>query len=150
MATITLTPEGVAGDYNHYRTQALASTPDRAISILTTDAVKFVRTLYSNSQDGDLGENILIDGIHSRAIKVGERYRFGEIAVVQITEPIEPCANLCKLPYINDPTITQPRQRLERCKHFINKLDSYDGLRGWYAKVIQPGDVKVGDLLQLA
>eukprot|EP00956_Cyclotella_meneghiniana_P015879 scaffold24649_cov31-Cyclotella_meneghiniana.AAC.1 len=34
---IVLTPEGVVGDYNHYRTVAMSSTPDRAVSILTSD-----------------------------------------------------------------------------------------------------------------
>ena len=81
-------------------------------------------------------------------MKVGERYLLGKNAIVEITEPIEPCANLCKLPYINDETIP-PRDRLARCQNFIHQLDLYDGLRGWYAKVVSSGDVMVGDTLQL-
>ena len=39
----TITKEGLNGDYNHYRTAALQSTPDRAISILTTDVMESLR-----------------------------------------------------------------------------------------------------------
>jgi MOSC domain-containing protein YiiM len=146
--------EGVQGDYNHYRTVALSSTEDRAVSILTTDVMTSIRATYKNYsvQEGDLGENILIDGVSFRFFQVGQQYRFqsmddetrkDESVIVEITEPIEPCANLCKLSYINDDSIS-PKDRIERCKEFIEHLDAYDGYRGWYAKVVKEGTMKSG------
>ena len=144
---VRVTADGVEGDYNHYRTQALSSTPDRAISILTNDAFQYVKRLYPTSKEGDLGENILVDGIEFHSMQVGDRLRIGESVLVAITERIEPCANLCKLPYINNESLA-PKDRIKRCQAFIQALNVRDGLRGWYAKVLEPGTIQVGDTLR--
>ena len=100
----------------------MKSTRDRAISILTTDVGSYVRSLdggyYAGGYaDGDLGENLLVDGVDFDYFEVGRVYRFsssglngedgdttttmtGEDVVVEITEPIVPCGNLCRLPYV--------------------------------------------------
>eukprot|EP00956_Cyclotella_meneghiniana_P015662 scaffold24137_cov30-Cyclotella_meneghiniana.AAC.2 len=153
---IVVTPEGVVGDYNHYRTVAMSSTPDRAVSILTSDIVEMLRTAgWTDVMEGDLGENIYVDGIDYTFFEVGRRYKFQtninngnakeeEGVVVEITERIEPCGNLCKLPYINKESLA-PKDRFEECKKFLLYLDEKEGLRGWYGKVIDGGTVKVGD-----
>ena len=64
--------------------------------------------------------------------------------MVEITEPVTPCANLCKLSYINDESIG-PKERIRRCQDFISHLDRYNGYRGWYAKVLTPGGIMLGD-----
>lgn len=158
---INVTKQGIQGDYNHYRTVALKSTPDRAVSILTSDVMASLRATYPSYslQDGDFGENIYIDGISFHYFQVGKQYKFeteskssqagdgkkknnggdsSSAVIVEITEPIEPCANLCKLRYINDESLS-PGDRIKRCQDFIIHLDRYDGYRGWYAKVIQEG-----------
>lgn len=152
-AEISLSPEGVEGDYNHYRTIALSSTPDRAVSILTTDIIKMLKTAgWNNVMEGDLGENIYVDGIDYTFFEIGKRYKFqtrgggdkDEGPIVEITERIEPCGNLCKLPYINDENIP-PKDRFEGCKKFLLYLDEKEGLRGWYGKLIRGGKVAIGD-----
>jgi MOSC domain-containing protein YiiM len=163
--SLSITKEGCVDDYNHYRTMALESTPDRAISLLTCDVMTSLRATYPKYkqliQDGDLGENILIDGVSFGYFKIGKQYCIdslnvvtdenntnttkptSRIVVLEITEPIEPCANLCKLPYINDDSMT-PKDRIQRCQEFIAHLDRFDGYRGWYAKVVEEGIVKRG------
>ena len=154
--------DGVEGDYNHYRTTALSSTPDRAVSILTTDILKMLKDNgYQSVQDGDLGENIYVDGIDYTFFEVGKRYKFytdedrhtdkvgtnkdsSEGVVIEITERIEPCGNLCRLPYINDESL-EPKQRFENCKSFLLWLDEKEGLRGWYGKVLIEGKIALGD-----
>jgi MOSC domain-containing protein YiiM len=153
--------DGVGGDYNHYRATALSSTPDRAISILTTDILKMLKENgYVSVRDGDLGENVYIDGIDYTFFEVGKRYKFytddrtndkaGAIqdsldgVVVEITERIEPCGNLCRLPYINDESL-EPKQRFENCKSFLLWLDEKEGLRGWYGKILTEGKIALGD-----
>lgn len=68
-----------------------------------------------------------------------------EEVIVEITEPMEPCSNLCKLPYINDPSLPSSRERVARCQQFIEALGRRKGLRGWYAKEVQGGAIRVGD-----
>ena len=82
-SSIVITQDGVEDDYNHYRTIALKSTKSRAISILTTDVMNSLRATYqtkfksqTNIQDGDLGENILIDGVAFTYFQIRKRYRF--------------------------------------------------------------------------
>lgn len=154
---IVATEAGALGDYNHYRSVALQSTLNRAISILTTDVNSYVRNLDGGYfatigyRDGDLGENILVDGVDFTYFQIGMQYRFSsssssssvgilttEDVVVEITEKIEPCMNLCKLSYIKSEG---------RCKYLIEALAEKDGLRGWYAKVIQGGIIRVGNSL---
>ena len=173
---IHVNEDGVLGDYNHYRTVVMQSTGDRALSILTSDVGSYVRGLdggyYASSyRDGDLGENLLVDGVDMAYFEVGRRYRFsssssssssldGDIArgivdalssttdvgvIVEITEPIVPCGNLCRLPYVVDPRKMDPRERVARCQYFLESLGRKEGLRGWYAKVLHGGMVKVGD-----
>jgi MOSC domain-containing protein YiiM len=146
--SVTISIHGIEGDYNHYRTIALQSTPNRAVSILTEDSMKFLRSVYPTSQDGDLGENLTLGGLKFSELMVGSILLLGEAVRLQITEPIEPCANLCKLPYINNDALN-PKQRIEQCREFLEKLDLVDGLRGWYAKVLDPGLVRVGDVVKI-
>jgi len=155
---LTLLHTGVSGDYNHYRTQALKSTRDRAVSILTTDVMQSLRSeeKYRLVGDGDLGENILVGGLGFRFFEVGRRYLLSAGAsvvgrdqqdkgvLIEITEPMVPCANLCKLPYINSSDL-RPADRIERCQSFLEWLGRAEGLRGWYAKVISEGNVRLGD-----
>lgn len=42
---ISIAETGVDGDYNHYRTVALKSTSDRAVSILTNDVGTYIRSI---------------------------------------------------------------------------------------------------------
>ena len=163
-SSVQITKEGVEGDYNHYRTVALKSTEDRAVSILTLDVMNSIRATYKNYniQQGDLGENVLVEGVPFSFFQIGRRYVFKspdsddessldgakESVVVEITEPMEPCANLCKLSYINDQSI-EPSKRIDRCKDFIEYLGRFDGYRGWYAKVHTQGVIKHGALVSL-
>ncbi len=82
--------------------------------------------------DGDLGINLLISGFPYGAFVVGKNYLFGA-TLVQITEPIQPCGYLCTLPFL---------KTKKSCEQFLKTLK---GRRGWYAKVLTPGQISVGD-----
>lgn len=53
---ILVTDAGINGDYNHYRTLALKSTVDRAVSILTTDVSAYIRAIENGSFAGKYSE----------------------------------------------------------------------------------------------
>ena len=57
-------------------------------------------------------------------------------------------SDLCNLPFINT-ELLEPRQRIEKCQSFIEKLGIDDGFRGWYARVVVPGRINVGDSIAL-
>lgn len=155
LESLQIQTTGCVGDYNHYRTVALQSTVDRAVSLLTCDVVDNLRTLYPDVKEGDLGENLLVDGVSFPFFQVGCRYCFdssssllslsdNNIVILEITERVQPCANLCKLSYINYESLT-PKERIQKCQDFILHLDQQgDGYRGWYAKVIQEGTIAKG------
>ena len=171
---IVVTYQGIKDGYNHYRTVALKGTRDRAVSIWTTDVLEWLHQYdyYQDIQVGDFGENLSIAGVNYTYFQVGQQYQFvsssgssnnnhhennysnlsnttlvEDRVIIQITEPMIPCANLCKLPYINRPDLS-PQQRIEKCQQLLAVLDRDDGLRGWYAKVIQTGTIRSGDIVQ--
>lgn len=161
--SIEVSAAGVIDDYNHYRTVALSGTEDRAVSILTMDVIEALRAgggPFAKIELGDLGENILVENMDFDDFQIGSRYRLsvsGEMGnsgsddcvVLEITEPIVPCANLCKLCFINDQNI-EPQVRIDRCKSFLERLAIDDGFRGWYAKVLNGGSISVGaELVQI-
>ena len=57
-------------------------------------------------------------------------------------------SDLCNLPFINT-ELLEPRQRIEKCQSFIEKLGIDDGFRGWYARVVVPGRIMPGDSVEL-
>ena len=81
---------------------------------------------------GMLGENLTISGLNEAQINVGDIYKVGS-ALIQITQPREPCATLAAK--IGSPKII--KQFIEHCKP------------GMYARVLETGFVTVGDALAL-
>ena len=127
--------DGAGRDFNHYRTRALDGTKDRALSILTLDVHQALEAEGWPIQLGELGENVLVDGLPHGAFAVGRVFRLGRVTV-QVTEPIVPCAYLCTLPYATEKW---------RCAALLSRLR---GFRGWYARVTAPGPIVVGDAVQ--
>ncbi len=78
---IAIGRDGVRSDYNHYRTVALHSTLDRALSLLTADVLQKFRSeisggFWKSISDGDLGENIFVDGVDYTFFEIGKMYKF--------------------------------------------------------------------------
>lgn len=136
--SVFVTTEGIAGDYNHYRSTVLKNTTSRAVSIATTDILKLLQSHGFPVQEGDLGENILIHGLPYHYFRRNAIYGLDETVELQITEPMTPCANLCKLPYINDAS-KEPKERIAACQNILSLLGQAQGLRGWYARVLTEG-----------
>jgi hypothetical protein len=152
---IAVTEQGMEGDYNHYRQTVLNNTLDRAISILTTDCYTLLqRHGYPDVVWGDLGENILVANVNYTFFRPHTRYRFEQVnhettdtinsssrnsfVDLLITEAMVPCANLCTLPFINNPQLSRT-DRVQSCHTLLQLLDQAPGLRGWYAAVVHPG-----------
>mgnify|MGYP003654954195 CR=1 FL=1 len=92
------------------------------------------KTLYPNLdwQYGMFGENITIDNFEETNIRVGDAFKIGT-AIIQVSEPRQPCFKL---------GVRFNNQKI--LKDFIQS--SYSG---FYVRILQEGEVKVGDSLEL-
>jgi MOSC domain-containing protein YiiM len=122
---------GLEGDYNIHR-QELGGDNDMAVLIVTTDRIRELRERGWDVQFGHLGENFTIDKVNYDFFGLGKRYGLGKEVIVEISRGGTPCRNLSVLPYVGE----------ERLKNFQQGLL---GRRGWYARVIQEGNVFTGD-----
>ena len=77
---------------------------------------------------GTVGENLVIAGLDTRIVAVGDRFRIGTL-LIEATAPRMPCSTLALR--LGDPTIV---------KRYLAV-----GLPGIYARVLAPGIVSAGD-----
>jgi MOSC domain-containing protein YiiM len=102
-------------------------------SSLTYEKINNILNINLDYKDiSPLGENILVSDITENDICVGDILKLGE-AVVQVTQPREPCNVLS----INTKT-----------KEMLKTIIKY-GYTGWYAKVLEEGIVKQTDNIEL-
>ena len=106
----------------------------KACYLFSADSYDHWRNLYPDItwDFGMLGENLTISGLTEGQLNVGDIYKVGS-ALVQITQPREPCATLAAK--IGSPKIV--KQFIEHCKP------------GVYTRVLETGQVTVGDSLIL-
>ena len=139
----SLKKDGFVGDYNKYRCTRLNNTPDRAVSLITRDALDY---LHENGwpmvTEGDLGLNIIVDGITYSQLVAAQHFKLGSNVEIELTEQAAPCKVLKRL--IDEKYFPQETEafRAEKFAAFINILANR---RGWYAKVITEGSVNAGD-----
>jgi MOSC domain-containing protein YiiM len=103
--------------------------PGADICVHLLDHYRFWNAHYGmNLQPGYVGENFTLDGISEDEICVGDLVRVGT-ALVQVTGPRVPCANLAR--------------RIGRADWV--KLTVRENRTGCYASVVEPGAVQPGD-----
>jgi MOSC domain-containing protein YiiM len=127
---LLITGDGVEGDFNRWRTEKADGDPDQAVLLLGEDVLVQLRAEGWPVSPGDLGENLLVAGFPSKALTPGVRVRAGEVEL-EISKRCDPCVVLYGLPYVG----------VERGPAFVRALR---GRRGWFARVIGGGVVRVG------
>jgi MOSC domain-containing protein YiiM len=68
--------------------------------------------------------------------EIGRAYALGNEAQIEISKPCDPCIVLYQLPYVG--TGKGP-----------DFLKAMQGRRGWFARVVKPGQVQLGDVITL-
>lgn len=136
VATIVVNEKGLVGDFNKYRTERKASDTEMAVLLYPIEMISKLNDEGWPVKAGDLGENITTEGLGYEEFLVGERFQIGNVILV-VTKACYPCRNLSLLPYVGP----------QRQKEFIQTLL---GRRGWYARVIEGGEVHVGDVISKA
>jgi len=125
---------GFEGDFNHYRHDQLHDEPESAVLLMPKETIEAIGRDGWPVRPGDLGENLTTEGIPYDSMGPGRRLRVGE-TVLEVTRACDPCTNLYQLPFVG-PT---------KGPAFLKAMH---GRRGWYAKVLRPGTVRVGDPIE--
>ena len=108
---------------------------DKACYAYSHEAYQFWKDQYPTHEFplGFFGENLTIKGLNESDIHIGNQYKIGATAVIEVSQPREPCFKL---------GIRFGSQKI--LKTFIN--GEYPGI---YFRVIQTGKVTVNDELKL-
>lgn len=130
VSTLTITPAGAEGDYNHYRTTKVHGDANLAILLLTEEVLEGLRRDGWPVQPGDLGENVTLADVPEASLKPGSRVTIGDV-VLEVSEACDPCSETYVLPYVGR----------ERGPEFVRTLM---GRRGWFARVLAGGTIASG------
>ena len=155
-------------DYNSYRSRGHAGrfeagTNDRAVMVTSMAAYDELRSAIGAEhapliEDGDLGENILLRGPSATAseragdgrLAVGSWLRIGS-SVLEVTEANNPCYRFNTQPWAaaarerwGSGSPDGPEKWFRNPKCPLNN-EHFPGVRGWLCRVVEEGEVAVGD-----
>jgi MOSC domain-containing protein YiiM len=132
-----LTPLGLVGDSCAH--PQVHGGPDQALLIATREGIEELVSLGYPLFPGALGENITTDGIDRRQLRIGQRFRLGPEAIIEITKPRGPCSAL-------DPYGPGLRKAIYDAE--VKRASTQSprwGLSGLYARVLRAGILRAGD-----
>ena len=134
ISSAMVTKSGMQGDYNNYRSVELDDTPDQALLLMPIEMIEQLNKEGWPIKSGDIGENITTLDIPYNEFQPNTKFKIGE-SEFQISYACTPCHNLEFLPYVGK------QKGNEFIKTMVNR-------RGWYARVLKEGKVKVGDKIE--
>jgi len=142
VAEALVTPLGLEGDGHAH--PELHGGPERAILLITAEGIEELAALGLPLTYGSLGENLTTQGIGRREWRVGQRWRIGPDAVIEITKRRAPCQAL---------NVYGPGIQAAIYDPLVKAGDPASpkwGLSGFYASVVTPGLLRPGDAIVLA
>jgi MOSC domain-containing protein YiiM len=142
VAEALVTQLGLEGDGHAH--PELHGGPERAVLLITAEGIEELAALGFPLTYGSLGENLTTQGIGRREWRVGQRWRIGPDAVIEITKRRAPCQAL---------NVYGPRIQAAIYDPLVKAGDPASpkwGLSGFYASVVTPGLLRPGDAIVLA
>jgi MOSC domain-containing protein YiiM len=136
----TVTAEGILGD--RWAHPDIHGGPKQAVLLITSEGIEELIAQGYALFHGALGENLTITGLDRRQIRVGQRYRAGEV-FLELTKLRGPCTTLD----VYGPAIKQAI--------YDSKVKAGDpstprwGLSGFYARVLKAGTIRPRDIIAL-
>src|SRR5579863_1691519 len=91
IAEATITPQGIEGDLHAH--PEIHGGPRQALLLITAEGIEELVRQGFALYPGALGENITTRGLDRRSVRVGQRYRIGEV-VLEISKRRAPCNTL--------------------------------------------------------
>ena len=132
--SVAVGPMGLAGDEQADRT--VHGGIDKAIHHYPADHYDWWRGYLGDvpllDAPGAFGENISISGLDEQNVFLGDRFRLGS-ALVEVTQARQPCWKL------------DHRFQTKGVMAQVVKTRR----TGWYYRVLEPGEARAGDLLEL-
>ena len=128
VSQLTITPDGVEGDFNRWRTEEANGDPDQAVLLLNEEILVDLQAEGWPVQPGELGENLTVADLLPDALQPGVQVHLDGV-VLEVTKPCDPCTVLYTLPYVG----------VERGPEFLRTMM---GRRGWFARVLHGGTVR--------
>jgi len=135
-----VTPEGIRGD--SWAHPQIHGGPNQAILLITSEGIEELIAQGYPLHAGALGENFTVAGLDRRQMRIGQRYRVGEV-LIELTKMRAPCATLS----VYGPSIGQAVY--DRQVKAGDASSPRWGLGGFYARVLRGGVVRPRDIIQL-
>jgi MOSC domain-containing protein YiiM len=140
IAEAEVTPVGILGD--SWAHPQIHGGPNQALLLITSEGIGQLIAQGYPIYPGALGENLTTLGLDRREMRIGQRYRVGEV-MLEITKMRAPCTQLD----MYGPSI----------KHAIYDahVQAGDastprwGLAGFYARVLRSGFIRPKDIIEL-
>jgi len=108
--------------------------PNRAVCLFSTEIMNQLQSEGHPIYPGSVGENVLIQGIPWEKVSIGTQFHFDHV-ILEVTSDAPPCRTI-KDSFLN-----------EEFKCISVKINQHS--TRWYAKVIQSGEVRTGELIVL-
>lgn len=113
---------GITGD-------AHAGDWHRQVSLLAIESIDKMIAAGAKVSPGDFAENITTEGIDLMSLKIGSRLKLGNGCEIEVTQFGKECHSRCEI-YEQVGDCIMPRE-------------------GIFAKVIAPGEINVGDIIEV-
>ena len=102
----------------------------RQVSLLANESIDKMRRKGLKAAFGDFAENITTEGIDLMRLPIGTTLRVGEEAILRMTQKGKECHDRCAI-YYEMGDCVMPRE-------------------GVFAEVLHPGEISVGDSIEVA
>ncbi|HLJ13333.1 MAG TPA: MOSC domain-containing protein [Bryobacteraceae bacterium] len=135
-----VTPLGLAGDSHAH--PEIHGGPQKALLILCAEAIDALVAEGFPLFYGALGENLTIRGLDRRQLRVGQRFRAGEV-FLELTKVRTPCAALNVYGTAIGDAIYDEAVKAG------NPVSPRWGMSGFYASIVRPGVVRQNDIIAL-
>jgi len=135
-----VTPFGVAGDSHDHPLHH--GGPRQALLLITQEGLDELVAQGFPLYPGALGENLTTRGIDRKMLRIGQRWRAGDV-IFEFTKVRIPCTTI----QVYGAGIGDAMYDAE--VHAGDHTSPLWGLSGMYASVIQPGTIRTGDPISL-
>jgi MOSC domain-containing protein YiiM len=135
-----VTTLGIEGDLHAH--PGIHGGPLKALLLIASEGLDELGVSGFPLYPGALGENITTRGLDRRELRMGQRWRIGQI-VVELTEVRAPCTT------IQVYGANLPQAIYDQKVKAGDPASPRWGLSGFYAAVVKPGPIWVGDPIAL-
>jgi MOSC domain-containing protein YiiM len=140
IAEAEVTLEGIRGD--SWAHPQIHGGPNQALLLITTEGIGQLIAQGYPVYPGALGENLTTIGLDRRQMRIGQRYRAGDV-MLEITKMRTPCSTLKVYGDSIGNAIYDARVKAG------DASTPRWGLAGFYARVLRSGFIRPKDIIEL-